>query len=294
MKITYINREIGNTEIENPPSEGLLKFLYENPLGRSTLLTLVTKKFISDWYGRKMDRPASSKKIKPFIEELQIDMKDYRKSADEYPSFNEFFYRELKPGARKLGNGLISPGDGKILAFENMQEVSQFYIKGGSFTLDRFLANPSLAEQYRNASMIILRLAPRDYHRYHFPYKGIAAASSKIRGAYYSVSPYALVRNFARVFCENKREICRLQIADDKELLIIPVGATMVGSINATYQPDSPVEKGDEMGYFAFGGSTIVLLFDAGLFAISPDLFKNTRDGLETYVKMGEEIAAEK
>jgi phosphatidylserine decarboxylase len=294
MKITYINRETGNTETENPPSEGLLKFLYENPLGRSTLLALVTKKTISDWYGSKMDRTSSSKKIKPFIEELQIDMKDYRNNVNEFHTFNEFFYRELKPGARKIGNGLISPGDGKILAFENMEAVSHFYIKGGTFTLDRFLADNALAEKYRNASMIILRLAPRDYHRYHFPYKGIAGASAKIRGAYYSVSPYALVRNFARVFCENKREICRLQIADYKELLIIPVGATMVGSINSTYQPNTPVEKGDEMGYFAFGGSTLVLLFDAGMFTISPDLLKNTRNGLETYVKMGEEIASEK
>ena len=139
--------------------------------------------------------------------------------------------------------------------------------------------------------MIILRLAPNDYHRYHFPCDGKALAPIKIKGPLYSVSPYALVKNFTRVFIENKREITSLQTSTYGNMLLIPVGATMVGSILQSYTSDSAIKKGDEMGYFAFGGSTIVILFEKGKVKIDQDLLDNTSKGMETGVRMGEQIA---
>lgn len=292
MRIKYINRSTGNIEFENPPAEGLLKFLYDNPFGAKTILPLVKRKLITARYGRRMDRKSSVKKIQPFVSSLKIDMSESLKRIDEFVSFNDFFYRKLKPNSRKIGNGLVSPGDGKILAFENFSDVNTFYIKGSAFTLEKFLGSQQLADDYKNASMVILRLAPNDYHRYHFPYQGVPSDSKKIKGYYYSVSPYALVKNFTKVFCENKREICTFSMNGKSPLLIIPVGATMVGSIISTYKPNESVQKADEMGYFAFGGSTIVLLFKSSDFKINADLLNNTKANIETYVKMGEEIAS--
>ncbi|MEM6261362.1 MAG: archaetidylserine decarboxylase [Bacteroidota bacterium] len=292
MNIRYINRSTGEIETESPPAEGLLKLLYENAVGKSTILPIAKQKFVTELYGRRMDRPSSTKQIQEFVDSMGIDMSESKKSVEEFTSFNDFFYRKLVPEARPIGDGMVSPGDGRLLAFEHFSQVGEFYVKGRKFTLPEFLANSSLARTYEEASMIILRLAPNDYHRYHFPFEGIPSISKKIKGFYFSVSPYALASSLAKVFCENKREICTLN-SQEKEMLIIPIGATMVGSIISTYTPGQMVPKGEEMGYFAFGGSTIVLLFHPNHFTIDQDLIQNTQKGMETFVKMGERIAEE-
>ncbi|OSY88125.1 phosphatidylserine decarboxylase [Tenacibaculum holothuriorum] len=290
MEIKFIDRKTGKTEIETPPGVGFLKFLYHNPFGKLAILPIAKRKFLSTWYGKKMDNPSSTKKIEVFVNQLNIDMSEAEKSISEFTSFNDFFYRKLKPNARPIQNGFVSPGDGKLLAFENISDVHNFFIKGRKFTLKEFLASDTLAEKYKNASLIILRLAPNDYHRYHFPYSGTPTEMTKIKGDYYSVSPYALASNFTKVFCENKREYCELKTEDKGDILIAPVGATMVGSIIETFTPNSSIKKGDEMGYFAFGGSTIVLLVDKDKLKIDSDILQNTQNKTETFVKMGEEI----
>lgn len=290
MQIKFIDRKSGETQIETPPGEGFLKLLYNNPFGKILFLPLVKRKFLSEWYGRKMNKPSSSKKIKQFVSDLNIDITEAKKSIDEFTSFNDFFYRKLKPEARPIESDFISPGDGKLLAFENIQDVSSFFVKGRKFTLREFLNNDDLAEEYNNASMLILRLAPNDYHRYHFPYDGIPSESKKIDGDYLSVSPYALASNFTKVFCENKREYCILKTKEKGNILLAPVGATMVGSILSTYTPNTAIKKGDEMGYFAFGGSTVVILIDKNKIKIDNDILENTKNNIETFVKMGEKI----
>lgn len=290
MAIQYIDRHTGKTITETPPAEGMLKFLYDNPLGKLTLLPLVKRKFVSSIYGGRMDKPASTSKIEGFVDQLGIDMSESIKQIGEFSSFNDFFYRKLKPNARPLAEGIISPGDGRLLAFERIDQVNDFFVKGRRFTLKDFLADQALADKYADGSMLILRLAPNDYHRYHFPWDGKATASKLIKGSYYSVSPYALASNFTKVFCENKREYCSLQTPDKGDILLAPVGATMVGSIISTYQPNTSLHKGDEMGYFAFGGSTVVILFESNSITIDQDLIKNTAAGMETYIKMGERI----
>lgn len=290
MTIKYIDRSTGEIKIETPPAEGLLKFLYDNPFGKTAILPIAKRKFISELYGRRMNKPSSVKNIQAFVDELKIDMTESQKSISEFKSFNDFFYRKLKPEVRPIEDGLVAPGDGKLLAFESVSDVHNFFIKGRKFTLPEFLANEKLAEKFKHSSLLILRLAPNDYHRFHFPYDGIAREVKKIKGSYYSVSPYAIANNFTKVFCENKREYCILKTPDKGEILLAPVGATMVGSIIETYTPDQEVKKGDEMGYFAFGGSTVVVLIDKNNIEIDKDIIENTKNKLETFVKIGETI----
>ena len=290
MKIKFIDRKTGDFITETPPAEGLLKFLYDNPFGKTTVLPLAKRKYISIAYGKKMDKPKSVNKIDRFVKQLNINMDESEKSISEFSSFNDFFYRKLKPTARPIGNGFVSPGDGKLLAFENIAEVRNFFVKGREFTLPDFLNNKELAEKHKNSSMYILRLAPNDYHRFHFPYDGLVSEITKIKGHFYSVSPYALASNFAKVFCENKREYCILNSEEKGNIIIAPVGATMVGSIIETYQPNTHIKKGDEMGYFKFGGSTIVIFIDKNKLKIDSDILENTKNHNETFVKMGEKI----
>lgn len=291
MKIRYIDRKNKQVKTETPPAEGLLKFLYDHPFGKTALLPIVKRAFISKMYGNKMNKKKSAKKIQEFVNQFDIDLSEAEKKLSEFTSFNDFFYRKLKPDARTIESGFVSPGDGKLIAFENINEVGNFFVKGREFTLSEFLKNKKLAQEYSHSSMLILRLAPNDYHRFHFPFAGTPSKIRKIKGNYYSVSPYALKNNFVKVFCENKRAYCILHTKEKGNVLIAPVGATMVGSIIATYQPETPLKKADEMGYFAFGGSTIVVLFDRQKLKIDSDILENTKNRIETFVKMGEKIA---
>ena len=292
MDIKYIARSTGKVEVENPPAEGLLKFLYGNTFGKLAVLPIAKQKAITKRYGKMMSTNKSVERIPAFVDSLKIDLSESKKSINEFTSFNDFFYRELKAGARKIGEGLVSPGDGRVLAFQKISEVNNFYVKGKKFTLKEFLMDDALYAKHENSAMIIVRLAPNDYHRYHFPFKGMASESKKIEGSYYSVSPIALKSNFTKVFCKNKKEICTLTTDGFGEILVIPVGATMVGSLNSTYEANTMVEKGQEMGYFAFGGSTVVLFFDSKYFKIDEDLLKNTKNNIETFLHMGEQIAS--
>lgn len=289
--INYIDRASGEAHTEKVPSEGMLKWLYSSTSGKLALNVLFKRKFFSAMGGRYMNTRISKNRIPEFISEHNINLNEYqREQVEDFSSFNDFFYRKLKPGVRPIGEHLVSPADGKILVFPTLNDVHSFFVKGKEFTLEDFLRNKELAEKYADGAMAIVRLAPPDYHRYHFPASGIASESTKIKGHYLSVSPLALQKSL-ETFCENKREYCILSTQEFGVILIVDVGATMVGSILQTYQPGE-VKKGDEKGYFAFGGSTLVLLFEPGKIQFDSDLVENTRKEMETSIRMGEKIAS--
>ena len=288
--VSYIDRATKKLVEEKIPSEGLLRWLYANPLGKLTLHGLVKRKAVSKTAGKYMDSKRSQKRIQRFIDLHALDMSIYeRASSADYNTFNAFFYRKINPKARPIQEGIVSPADGKALAFQNINEVDTFFVKGSEFTPLSFIQNKKLAKRFENGALFIVRLAPSDYHRYHFPATGKALASERIKGHLYSVSPLAL-RKSLEIFCQNKRELCTLETKEYGSILIADVGATMVGSIYQTYEPNSHVEKGQEKGYFAFGGSTLVLMFEKGKMTFSSDLLENTKNGFETAVKMGETI----
>lgn len=292
-KIKYIERKTGETKFEKVMGEASLKFLYYNPFGKLFLHSLVKRKFLSDFYGKQMDKASSVKKIPNFVKEMQIDMSEYKKNIEEFSSFNEFFYRELKEGARSIDfdeNVIVSPADGKILAYTNLKDKDKFFVKGSEFNLESFFQNKNLAEKYKNGTFVIIRLAPADYHRFHFPTDGEINETKKIEGSYFSVSTHAIKTNF-NIFCENKREFSILKTEKFGEIALFDVGATMVGSIVQTYNPNSFVKKGEEKGYFLFGGSTCILIFEAGKIEIDKDILMNTQNGIETRIYMGERFA---
>ncbi|QZT36924.1 phosphatidylserine decarboxylase [Halosquirtibacter xylanolyticus] len=291
-QIQYIDRESGQLCIEKIPGEKWLKWLYNKPFGRLSLHYLIKRKFISSYVGKYMDTRKSTCYISDFIRNHGIDLLEYKKEKlEDYKTFNDFFCRKIKPSARPIDDDFVSPADGKILAFKNIRNVKEFFVKGASFNLEEFLGSEELADKYKDGSMIIVRLAPKDYHRYHFPADGIIRKANDIKGHYYSVSPLALQKSL-RIFCANCRSYSILETQKYGDVLYSEVGATFVGSIIQTYAPDSHVKKGAEKGYFAYGGSTLVLLFEKGKIQIDEDLLENTANGLETYVPMGRKIAS--
>jgi len=291
--IEYIERSTGAIQQEIVPGEKWLKWLYHNPIGKLALHSVVKRKFLSSWYGQKMSTSRSCEKIQSFVDSLNIDMDEAERPVEDYSSFNDFFIRSLKSNARPINtdpNAIVSPADGKILAFEGISGLDSFFIKGQSFSLHDFLQDASLAHKYNNGVLLIIRLAPVDYHRFHFPAHGHISGSQRFEGKYYSVSPYA-VKNNVRVYWENKREYSVLKTPNAGDIILCEVGATMVGSIVQNYKSDTNVTKGQEKGWFLFGGSTVVMLFEEGKTQIDSDIISNTRKGFETSIKMGEQIA---
>ena len=208
----------------------------------------------------------------------------------KFNNFNDFFTRKLKNDARPIDTGariVVSPADGKILAYADLSN-SWFIVKGYRFDVSSFLNDPALSKKYHNGAMLIIRLAPMDYHRFHFPVSGKISSSKKIDGDYYSVNPFAL-RKKAEIFCLNKREYSIISNPLVGDVVLCEVGATMVGSIVQTYKGND-AHKGEEKGYFKFGGSTVVLLFEKNKIHIDADLLMNTSNGYETSVKMGKRI----
>jgi len=286
--IQYYERESGQIKTEKVAGEKWLVWLYYNPIGEATLWAFAKRKLVSSIYGNMMDRTSSAKKINPFIEDFDIDMSVAQKQ--EFSNFNDFFTRKLKDDARPIDispNVVASPADGKILAYADISN-SYFIIKGYRFDVFSFLDNPDLAQKYHDGALLIIRLAPVDYHRFHFPVSGNLLQDKKIEGDYYSVNPFAL-RKKAEILCLNKREYAIISNPLFGDVIMAEVGATLVGSIEQTFK-GSFVNKGEEKGYFKFGGSTVVLLFEKNKIHIDEDLLINTAKGYETTVKMGERI----
>lgn len=289
--ITFYNRHTGRLETEAVYGEGFLRFVYENPLGAAALHTLVKRSFFSRWYGWRMDQPASRAKVRPFVEHYGLDPAQFAAPVDSYATFNDFFYRTLKPEARPIDadpRSVVFPADGRHLILENVSACDGFFVKGTRFDLAALLGDAALAKRYAEGTMIISRLCPVDYHRFHFPCDGMPGAPVLINGPLYSVSPLAL-RQRPGILWENKRCLTRVKTFTLGEVLYLEIGATCVGTIVHTAGTQT-VRKGDEKGYFRFGGSCVITIYEPGRLRLDEDLLPHARNFTEVYAWMGERV----
>lgn len=287
--IQYFDRETGRIETETVYGEGFLRWAYGNPLGRLTVELAVKRAWFSRWYGWRMDRPGSRARVEPFIRDFGLDPSEFADPVESYGSFNEFFYRKLKPEARPVDANsevAVFPADGRHLAIAKVDQDDTFYIKGQRFDLGSFLGDQDLAADFSGGSLLISRLCPVDYHRYHFPVGGVAEAPVLLDGSLRSVSPLALRRSLS-ILWENKRSRTLIHSPQFGKVVVMEIGATCVGSIHATFQP-GPVEKGQEKGYFSFGGSCVATLFQPGRLQFDADLLEHSAKATEVYAKVGE------
>jgi len=162
-------------------------------------------------------------------------------------------------------------------------------VKGAKFSLPELLGDSALAAKFFGGAMLISRLCPVDYHRFHFPVGGTPRDARRINGWLYSVSPVALRRNL-RTLVENKREITLIESPEFGTVAMVEVGATNVGSIRQAFVPDRPVAKGDEKGFFAFGGSCVITLFERGRMRFDADVMASNSDFIECYARMGDRL----
>lgn len=290
--IQVYNRTTKYYEEELIAGKKYIEWTYESPIGKGFTELITKKKIFSKLYGKYCDTKLSANKIPSFVKDFNIDISILRKKTSEFTSFNDFFTRELISEARPIttdNNILISPGDGRITAYGDIDLDNIIQIKGLTYSLKELINNDTIANKYKNGVCVILRLCPTDYHRFHFVDSGIPYESHYIKGHYYSVNPIAL-KTIPRLFCENKREWSLFKSDNFKDIVHIEVGATCVGSIIQSYSPNVRVNKGDEKGYFKFGGSTTILFFEKDCINIDNDILEQSKLGFECKILFGENI----
>jgi len=322
------DRETGLVVAELVPTyiKSALVLLNRTRMGRIASSTFKgTVKKLTVRQGKLMDSPKSKKDIPNFIKVHRLNVEEIERPLDEYRTFNEFFSRRLKPGARTCylpGDdwAAVSPADCRMMVFRSLTDSTELWIKGRHFTLGRLFGqwdkDGRMAAMFNGGSLAIARLAPQDYHRWHYPVSGRLLPRFPISGDYITVSPIA-VRQRVDVYTDNKRCIIPIETDEFGLVVMIAVGATMVGSIQfpcrCASQPSSSsssssltspstsnvccedgrclvgerVHKFDECGWFCFGGSTVLTLFQPGAIQFDEDLLKNSYNQLETLVKVG-------
>jgi phosphatidylserine decarboxylase len=288
--IVYWDRQKQKEEQELVYGDAGVRFVYENKLGHFIEETFLSRKLPSTLYGFYQSSQLSKKKIPPFIKAFNIPMEEYEKK--DYTSFNDFFIRKFKPGARKFEASptkMAAFAEARYLAYEKIDADQTFPVKGADLTPEALLGRHDVARAFEGGSLLLARLCPVDYHRFHYPDDGRTWDSYRIHGKLHSVNPVALKFN-SEIFFQNERHITILDTKHFGRIAYIEVGALLVGKIVQTYlRPD--FKRGDEKGYFLFGGSTVIVLGEPGAWKPSADLLQKTQDKRETLVRLGESIA---
>ncbi|KAI5478512.1 phosphatidylserine decarboxylase [Pseudohyphozyma bogoriensis] len=218
-------------------------------------------------------------------------------NPEAYPTLNEFFYRKLRPGVRpqdkpKSRRTITSAADCRLTVFESVGAAREFWIKGSQFNIANLVLNEGLAQDLEGGELAIFRLAPADYHRYHSPVDAVVGRTTRVVGDYYTVNPAAINENLD-VFTKNHRYVTVLSMpraGDHVEVAFVAIGAMLVGSIHQSVHRGDEVKRGDELGYFAYGGSTCIAIFPPGVVKWDEDLLYNSSTSLETMVRVGEKI----
>ncbi len=284
----YIVRDREGNEYEETESFAVNAF-YGNPIGRG-VVKVFSMPIFSKAAGKFLDGKTSRVMIKKFVHKNDIDVDEFENR--KYVSFNDFFTRKRKElKVKNEKNVLISPSDARLMALK-IDEDGIFNIKGANYNISDLLDEDIIYKDYIGGDLLIFRLCKDDYHRYHYIDNGVQAKSVFIPGTLNTVRPIALRK--VKVFKRNAREYTVLHTENFGDVIEVEVGAILVGKIVNIFHDDHKFKKGEEKGYFEFGGSTIVLMFKKEVIDLDKDIVDNSNEDIETLVKVGSKIGVKK
>lgn len=272
------------SEKRNSQSDAL-NLLYHTAPGRMALRPLVSRP-VSRAAGRLLSAPVSRGLIPGFVKNNNIDLSEFY--AEGFSCFNDCFCRKIKPGLRPIDRRpdvLIAPCDGLLTAIP-IQKGTVAPVKQSRYTVEQLLGDKALARRYENGLCLVFRLCVHHYHRYCYAESGRKGENVFLPGKLHTVRPVALAAG--PVFCQNCREYTLLDTETFGQVVQMEVGAMLVGKIH-NYHGPGPVVRGEEKGRFLYGGSTVILLLEAGRTTLLP-AFLPALNGVELPVKMGEAI----
>lgn len=285
----YISRNRNSEEDIIEYSNNTLNFLYSTFIGR-LFIKLFISKFISDLIGKYMNSKLSCHRIDRFVDKNNINLIEYSKL--KYISYNDFFTRKVVEAKRPIASNkelLISPCDSKLTVYKINDDLT-LRIKDGYYSIDT-LINKEILNEYIDGYALVFRLGVDNYHRYCYIDSGTKTDNVHIKGVYHTVQPITLKKyNFYKT---NTREYTILNTNNFGEVIEVEIGAMGVGKIVNLHQ-EYKYKKGEEKGYFEFGGSTIVLLIKKNIVDMDDDIVRNSKLNIETNVKYGEKIGTRK
>jgi phosphatidylserine decarboxylase len=290
--IRLYDRSSGRMEIEQVYGRRWMDLFYGSRWGRWLIGRWLCRPALSGLYGGLQQTPRSRRKIPGFIEQYGIDLSEAIVPQDGFDSFNDFFIRQLKPGARPVEadpRRLAAPADSRLQAVE-LNKDARIAVKGMQWRLSQLLGTTALDAQFGQGLCLCFRLAPCDYHRFGYADDGIQGPVHTCHGPLHSVNPLAL-HHKEDILATNYRQWCLVQSARFGTLIQVEVGAMMVGSIVQCQPHGGYCRKGDEKGYFQFGGSTALLILEPGQIKVDTDILNYSRQGIETRVRYGEAVA---
>ena len=291
LEIPLYNRHTKQIENEQVFEVKFMTFVYGTYLGGLLELLVFKRLWFSKLYGKLQQSTRSKKKIIDFIKQYSIDISELTKPLNEYSNFNDFFIRQFKPNVRQINkqvHKLISPCDARLMIYP-ISNIADIKIKNKVYSVEQLLQDKQLANEYREGTCLVYRLAPMDYHRFIYFDEGKESKLVNVNGFLHSVSPIAQ-KKIATVLSENERQYSVLKTNNFGNVIQLDVGALVVGKIKQHKVNGGDFTRGQEKGYFEFGGSTIVVLFKKGAVEIEKDILEYSAKGIETLVKMGEVV----
>lgn len=297
-EIKYYNRYSQKMEIEKVYGHKAIELAY-GPIIGTAIAPILASKTLSKIYGSMQNSEKSAKKVPEFIKNFEIKIDDFKGGSfshhqveESYKSFNEFFIREFKDGVRSFSSNadtLSAPAEARYFGYETISDQLKIPVKGKMLKASSLVNNEKYGKLFDGGPLVIARLCPVDYHRYHYPDHGKTIEAYGVKGNLHSVNPIALKRR-EDIFIKNERRVSILETENFGKIAYIEVGATCVGKIVQTFNEKKSFKKGDEKGYFLFGGSTVILCGEKGKWTPCSDILKNTEQGVETYIHLGDSL----
>jgi phosphatidylserine decarboxylase len=289
--LTYWNRYKNEICEDRIYADWFIKWCYEKKIGKLFLDSFFSKKRFNLLYGLYKSSSYSLKQIQTDIEEYSVDMDLFKKTP--FKSYSDFFLREFKNGARKFNSDrkvLPAFGEGRVLAFNEIKEDHKYPVKGEFLTPELLLGNTKVAQDFIGGPIVIIRLCPIDYHHFHYPVEGKILDRYKLTGNYHSVNVLAL-KNKADIFVKNEREVTIIENDFFGKMAYIEVGAMCVGKIIQNNPKNLECSRGELKGHFEFGASTVILMGQKDKWIPSCDILSHSQKNIESYIKLGDEIA---
>lgn len=295
MEIKYFNREKEAVETEKVYGSEAVKWMYDSTSGK-ILTQLLVKRPISQLYGAIQSSGFTKKKVKPFIHDFHINMEEFlpeegRNEQSPYSCFNQFFIRRFKEGKRPFVSAEKLPAfsEARYFGYESLTDDETVPVKGKYLTGGALLANEKWAPIFEEGPCLLARLCPVDYHRFHFPDNGKILDFYPVDGDLHSVNPLAL-KNVPEIFSINERAVTILETENFGMLAYVEVGAICVGKIVQSREMKGSFKRGEEKGYFLFGGSTVIVLGEKGKWKPDDLILEKTKQGMEVYQKLGTQL----
>jgi phosphatidylserine decarboxylase len=299
--IRYHNRVSNRVENEQVYGSQYVDLAYKNPIGFFLTKLFFVRPWLSKIMGAVENSKSSRSKILPFIAKYEIKMEDYE--PQDFKNFNEFFIRKFRNGKRPFNPSaatFCAGAEARYLAFENISANFRVKVKGIDVSISELFGHTkeahTLAQEFDGGTVIIARLCPVDYHRFHFPCNGEVITQYRVKGVLHSVNPVALAAH-PEIFLVNERQVCIFKNSTFGNVAMIEVGALGVGKIVQSYADGKfntiKFDKGDEKGYFLFGGSTVIWVLKKGAITLAQDLKTNSSNiegSLETWIPLGDTL----